>query len=142
MIYRVYKENLRTGNMVKHGDYKVLEEAEKTIKNLISRNKRRSVDIIKIPENIGVGYEVYLSNGELYGTITRETKSFYYLEPSNKKIIDELQRPLFLKENFQEKFERGIFKAVDGDPEKVQKYEAKLEENSLEFLDEDDEDEE
>ena len=126
MIIRVLKES-KAGNMTKHGDYDTMEEAEKTRASLRKRNKKRDVEIVTIPENIGVGYEIFNTDGSLYGVIVRETNSFYYVEPAGKLIEDELDRVFFLKEDFLTKFENDTFKTVDGDPVKIKKYEQTIE---------------
>lgn len=125
MIYRIYKENIKTGKRVKHNDFPTLEQAEKSAEKLRGKNRRRKVEVVQVPEHIGVGYEIFRPNGELYGTIVEETEHFYYIDAPWKKVETSLDRIFFLKETFLEHFEKGHFKAVDGDPNKIKKYEGK-----------------
>ena len=140
MIYRVLKENNKTRNMIKHDDYNNIQDAEKAIKNLNSRNKKRKTKIIEIPENLGVGYDIYRANGELYGTIIDETKTFYIVSPAWRETDNNLERPFFRKESLLDKFAEGIFKPIDGDPKKIKKYEGIVEEDDYDDLFEEEED--
>lgn len=106
------KLNLRTRNEIKHGEYESEKEAQKTVDSLNKKNPKRGAFIRYRPENIGKGYKIYLTDDSYYGTILFETDYFYYVSKDEDAEIQECK--FFVKDNFLEKFDEGIFKPIDG----------------------------
>ena len=112
-ILRVLKENKKNKEMEKYKDFKSYDSALKCYNKLKNKYKKHNIKLVAIPSKINVGDKIYRNNGELYGTIKRETPSFYYIEPNWKEVKDELDWVIFLKDNFNEKYEKEIFKIID-----------------------------
>lgn len=105
LIYRLYVYDKRAKVYDTKGDYKTKQSAETKAKPFTDKGKE--VKIIPLPtKEIKIGMKVYKSDDELYGEIIDESGSFWYIRRTFK---DEDDRAFFLKDNFIEKYENGIF---------------------------------
>jgi hypothetical protein len=84
------------GKRKKTKNYDNLKSAEKKIKKSYSKKQTR---IIILPKEYNIGLKLYKPNGELYGTIVRDSDSFFYIQKT-----DSTEEHVFLKSNFEEKF--------------------------------------
>lgn len=105
MVYRLFVYNKRTKEYEVKGNYKNRQMAETKAKPHI--DKDRKVKIIPIPtDGLKIGMKVYKSDKELYGEIISESNSFWYIRREGR---DEDDKAMFLKDEFIEKYENGIF---------------------------------
>ena len=105
MVYRLFVFDKRSNCYQKKNDYKTKKMAETKAKYYIQKN--REVKIVAIPtDELDIGLKIYLTDGSLYGEIIDEDESFWYIRRSFKGNDD---KAFFLKDNFVEKFENGIF---------------------------------
>ncbi len=105
MIYRLFIQDKRSGEYEVKGDYKTRKTAETKAKPFIE--KKREIKIIPLPsEELGIGFKVYLGNGELYGEIVRENESFWFIKNA---LIDKSRDDFFLKDEFENKYINGTF---------------------------------
>jgi hypothetical protein len=98
------------------------EYTDKNIKNMekelekLSKKYKDKIRVAKIPENIGVGYDIY-RNGKYYGSIVSESEYLWFI----KKPGVQMTSP-FEKATFKEKFINGIFDPIENiDEEEEQK---------------------
>lgn len=111
MLYRLFVYNKRTKEYEAKGNYKTKQMAETKAKPHIKKDKK--IKIIPIPtDELTISMKVYRSDGELYGEIIDESESFWYIK---RVLKDKNDRMIFLKENFIEKYENGVFIMKEGD---------------------------
>ncbi|HOA79657.1 MAG TPA: hypothetical protein PKK61_01135 [Defluviitaleaceae bacterium] len=105
MIYRLFVKDGRTDEFEAKGDYKSNKTAQTKSEKYTKKNKE--IKIIPIPtDELGVGFKIYLGNGELYGEIVRENESFWYVR---RVFKDENDEAFFLKDELENKYINGTF---------------------------------
>jgi Zn-dependent peptidase ImmA (M78 family) len=110
MTYDIYC--IKDGEYTLEKSYTERDKAEKTF-DKIKNKKKLQYKMCAVPE-IAVGLKLY-RQGNYYGTITKETDSFWYVRNEEKELTGDSLKDYneFLKETFELKFIKDVFDPVE-----------------------------